>query len=287
MQELEQTKNFFEAARPRIRRHRITYFERLENNRGQNGYETVLRDLNFSGTPSVLDLGCGSGNLVKYLKSRTSEIRYQGIDLSERAIACAKSDFEEKGYEFVQGNLQSLPNQDDTFDMAFSHMVLALIPSPDLAAREVNRVLKPGGTLRIFTPAYWRLEETDGSKSFRAVMDTLNAIALSPRTIGVGNDVFRSRNLIEEVLREAFSVDSRITFEESDFVITLEPEDALQIFSLGMYQFQLIPDDKKGATLHTLFEKLRSFEGEDGLVRMIRPMELITVQKPWAGRSPN
>lgn len=275
----EETKRFFEAARPKARRHRITYFERLENDHGQNGYEAVLRDLDFSGTPTVLDLGCGSGNLVKYLSSRALEIQYDGIDLSERAIEAAKADFERPEYSFVRGDLQSLPFPDKTFEMAFSHMVLALIPSPGLAVREVERVLKPGGTFRIFTPAYWRLEETEGSKIFRAVMDTLNAIAPSPRAVGVGNDVFRDRNQIEAVLRKAFSTESRLTFERSDFVIELEPEDTLQIFSLGMYQFQLIPDDRKGAALGALFEKLRTFEGEDGLVHMTRPMELITVQK--------
>lgn len=275
----KETLNFFESVRTGSQNKRIAYFERLENEYGQNGYEAILRDLDFSGNPTILDLGCGSGSLLKYLAPHVTDPHYTGIDASARAIEESRADFGSPMIEFVQGDLHSLPFCDHSFDFAFSHMVFALIESPEEAAQEVARVLKPGGTFRLFTPAYWRLEDEECSRSFRGVMDTLNSIAPSPRKVGVGNDVFRSRNQIENVLRASFGFDASLAFEPSDFLIDLEPEDALQIFSLGMYQFQLIPDGQKGSALQMIFEKLRALEGDDGLVHMCRPMELITIKK--------
>jgi SAM-dependent methyltransferase len=172
-----------------------------------------------------------------------------------------------------------MPFRSDQFDFACSHMVLALVTDPLVAVKEVARVLRPGGTFRIFTPAYWRLGDTERSAAFRDVSDTLTRLAPSVRDRGVGNDAFRERSSIENVLKEAFGPDSECQFEASDFEIDLEPEDALQVFSLGMYQFFLIPDEEKGRVLHLLFDKLRTYEGPDSLVHLTRPMEVITVRK--------
>lgn len=52
----------------------------------------------------------------------------------------------------VVGDLFSLPFRDDTFDYVFSIYVLEHVPNPELAIKEMHRVLKPGGICYSFIP---------------------------------------------------------------------------------------------------------------------------------------
>lgn len=52
----------------------------------------------------------------------------------------------------VVGDLFSLPFRDNTFDYVFSIYVLEHVPNPELAIKEMHRVLKPGGICYSFIP---------------------------------------------------------------------------------------------------------------------------------------
>lgn len=52
----------------------------------------------------------------------------------------------------VIGDLFSLPFRDNTFDYVFSIYVLEHVPNPELAIKEMHRVLKPGGICYSFIP---------------------------------------------------------------------------------------------------------------------------------------
>ncbi|MDP6713415.1 MAG: methyltransferase domain-containing protein, partial [SAR202 cluster bacterium] len=75
-----------------------------------------------------------------------------GIDVSELQIERARTLALEKSVEnvdFYDATAYSLPFEDDTFDAAFVHTVLQHLREPQLAIREIHRVLKPGGVIGV------------------------------------------------------------------------------------------------------------------------------------------
>jgi ubiquinone/menaquinone biosynthesis C-methylase UbiE len=96
----------------------------------------------------VLDLGCGLGGASRYLAAECG-CRVAAIDLTPNfvevaRILTARCGFAERT-EFRQANALALPFQDDTFDHVWSYAVTMNIADKEGLAREVARVLKPGG----------------------------------------------------------------------------------------------------------------------------------------------
>ncbi|MFN8168977.1 MAG: methyltransferase domain-containing protein [Candidatus Nanopelagicales bacterium] len=96
---------------------------------------------------TALELGCGTGFFLLNLKQ--AGVLDQGFvtDLSPGMVAVAQRNAENLGFT-VEGRVadaESIPYDDDTFDLVVGHAVLHHIPDLDQAMREVLRVLKPGG----------------------------------------------------------------------------------------------------------------------------------------------
>ena len=93
--------------------------------------------------PRVLDLGCGAGFLSSMLAMRSDEVI--GVDHSERMLQEARANA--VGAEFRQGELDALPLGDGEVHAAFANLVWHHVPDHDAAAREVFRVVAPGGVV--------------------------------------------------------------------------------------------------------------------------------------------
>jgi len=91
----------------------------------------------------VADLGCGTGFLSSLLARRGA--RVLAVDHSERMLEAAERAKLEGSVEFRRGELDALPLADGEVDAAFSNLVWHHLPDHAAAAREVLRVLKPGG----------------------------------------------------------------------------------------------------------------------------------------------
>lgn len=97
----------------------------------------------------VLDLGSGGG-MDAFVARRAvgDDGHVHGVDLAEEMVEKARSNRDELGYEnvtFEIGDIESLPLDDDTFDVILSNCVLNLVPSKERAFAEMYRVLRPGG----------------------------------------------------------------------------------------------------------------------------------------------
>lgn len=92
----------------------------------------------------LLDVGCGTGSLVKALLHRGYDAR--GVDpwAAERSLPTSS---------FRQGTVASLPWSDETFGAICLFDVLEHVEEPG-SLRELSRVLKPGGTLFVSVPAH-------------------------------------------------------------------------------------------------------------------------------------
>lgn len=98
---------------------------------------------------TVLDLGSGAGNDVFVARSLVGESgRVIGVDMTEAMIDKARRNAEKVGasnVEFRLGDIENLPVEDNSIDIAISNCVLNLVPDKAQAFAEVYRVLKSGG----------------------------------------------------------------------------------------------------------------------------------------------
>lgn len=92
---------------------------------------------------SVLEIGCGSGNVAKVFHMVCES--YVGIDLSERSIEKASLK-NLPGAEFRTADAHALPFENGRFDVVVANSVLHHMEL-EVALKEIARVLKPGGIL--------------------------------------------------------------------------------------------------------------------------------------------
>jgi SAM-dependent methyltransferase len=98
----------------------------------------------------VLDLGCGSGSLLRVLASRVAFRRPPvGVDLSREMLVAGRAEGDEstRPIALVQAAGTQLPLQADEFDVITCSYVLKHLSDEEalLLLREILRVLKPGG----------------------------------------------------------------------------------------------------------------------------------------------
>ena len=92
-----------------------------------------------------LDAGCGNGAFTEVLMARCAPASVIGVDPSEGQLAYARGRPGTKGAEFRIADAQALPFPDNNFDAASMALVIVFIPDPPKAARELARVVRPGG----------------------------------------------------------------------------------------------------------------------------------------------
>jgi ubiquinone/menaquinone biosynthesis C-methylase UbiE len=137
----------------------------------------VLRLLAIKSGDRILDIGCGTGDLLSLCATREPGAILVGIDPDEDALELASHKIPGTIHaaELHQGSAQDLPFEDDAFDIVCATRLLASFPARPRAEalRECWRVLRPGGRLLV---ADW-LEEPEGLEAlvtfpWRLVRDT-------------------------------------------------------------------------------------------------------------------
>ena len=120
---------------------------------------------------TVLDLGCGEGRYCRILNARGA--RVTGIDPIEKFINRAK--LLDKCSTYVQGVAENLPFEDHSFDILLSYLSIIDIEDLAAAAKEIRRVVRPGGKVVVAsisnmasTTDSWVKDEY-GKKSYRKI----------------------------------------------------------------------------------------------------------------------
>jgi phosphatidylethanolamine/phosphatidyl-N-methylethanolamine N-methyltransferase len=133
----------------------------------------------------ILEIGVGTGLTLPYFPA---DRRVTGVDLSFDMLKVAKAKVTERGLSAVQGlavmDACRLGFADESFDAVTAQFVITLVPSPEQALDEMDRVLKPGGEIVISS----RLVDPDAPTAF-----LWSALAPLAKAVGWSTDFKVSR----------------------------------------------------------------------------------------------
>lgn len=114
--------------------------------RYENLYQVVEKDIKKDSF--VLDVGCALGGLLNSLSPHCDNLF--GVDCTKNFVDISKERL--KNADIRLAGAESLPFQDNSFDIVFADQVVEHLIDPNIFFKEANRVLKENGTLCISVP---------------------------------------------------------------------------------------------------------------------------------------
>ncbi len=115
--------------------------------------EKSLARLTDTANKNILINGIGSGLDIPHLPG---DAHYVGTDITPAMLQRAEKRADKYisdstlDISFQIADSQALPFENESFDIIVMHLILAVVPKPELALQEACRVLKPGGTIYLF-----------------------------------------------------------------------------------------------------------------------------------------
>jgi len=99
---------------------------------------------------ALLDVACGTGRYLNFLKTNLPDLHVTGLDLSPAYLKKARANMASHSRaDFVEANAEAMPFKDATFDVLTSIYLFHELPqrAREACVKEMARVLKPGGLL--------------------------------------------------------------------------------------------------------------------------------------------
>ncbi len=124
-------------------------------------------------TARVLDVGCGTGEIVLRLAREFAQITLVGIDVHEPHLELARARSRALGarVEFRPGDAFALDFPARSFDLTLCRHMLQAVPEPERVLAEMKRVTRPGGRLHVVAEDYGMIHchpcAVDGDRFWR------------------------------------------------------------------------------------------------------------------------
>ena len=181
--------------------------------------EGVIGRADIEPGESVLDLGTGTGSVALRVASIVgNDGRVIGNDISQEMLGLATQkakDLDLTNVEFQEGRAESISAEESSFDVVLASLSLMYVIDRAAAAREIGRVLRPGGRL---VAAVWAAPDICDIVLFQ---QTAGSFAPPPPVPGVGPGAMADASGFLEQLSQS-GVEARVEteclgFEFSDF----------------------------------------------------------------------
>lgn len=127
---------------------------------------------------TLLDCGCGPGQITVGLAKALLPGRVTGIDLDATVLDQARRRARDAGQanvEFREASVFDLPFPDESFNVVYCHALLCHLPAPQGALAEAWRVLKPGGLVAVSEPDISGFQIASDDPACRRMLDYLAA----------------------------------------------------------------------------------------------------------------
>jgi SAM-dependent methyltransferase len=230
------------------------------------GYNaTLLAAARIGADDSVLDIGCGNGQLTRQAARRAKHA--SGVDLSEPMLATARARAAEErvgNVDFFQGDAQVYPFGSGSLDVALSRFGVMFFADPLAAFGNVRRALRAGGRL-----AFVCLDEFDRSDVGRVFEAMEPWVPWPTGQRNSGPTSLADPEHTEELLTTAGFHDVTQTPVHADQWWGTEVADAAAFMaSWGPvhYHLGLVSADAAEHAKAAMAGALRAFEGPDGVV---------------------
>jgi ubiquinone/menaquinone biosynthesis C-methylase UbiE len=183
-------------------------------------WEKEARNLKWFGLTdgmNILEAGSGPGFFTKKLLELlpNSSITALEIDpvLQEKAVEYLQEKIADR-LNYIQASIADTSLDDNTFDFAIARLLFVHLPDPVAAAREIFRILKPGGKLVIIdsdADLFWL---TNPPLSVEIVREKFKQVMASR-----GGDLSIGRNLCRILKQAGFgSIDLEAVVSHSDII---------------------------------------------------------------------
>ena len=222
----------------------------------------------------VIDVACGTGALAIETAMRVgTEGSVVGLDINAGMlkIASAKS----TRVAWHRAAAEAMPFEDARFDRVVSQFGLMYFEDQQAAAREMIRVLRPGGSLAI---AVWdRLENNPGLAAeeflWQRVFD--EAVDEAPYRLG---DIRELGKLFEQAGIDDFRIETHAGRARFDSI-----EQWIHTGAKGWTEDDRLTDEELGLLLATAEKELIEFKTSAGSVCFPTSAHILTLQKKRAG----
>lgn len=154
----------------------------------RRGADVLAETVEVNGR-DVLDVGCGAGDLVRWLGSQGA--RALGVDCGAEMLRRALEADPDHPDRYIDAPGQALPFDDESFDVVVFSNSLHHIPTDDMAQAlaEAGRVLRLGGMLYVAEPeidgpedsvGYPVIDETEVRTAAQEALDALDQKQFGP-----------------------------------------------------------------------------------------------------------
>ena len=186
-------------------------YERMMGRWSRRLAPSLIRFGGVSDGDRVIDVGCGTGSLTFVVPQIANVAAVTGVDMTAAFVQFGRARNADPRVIFETADARSLPFDDNSFDRAFSMLVLQFIPDVERAVDEMRRVVRPGGTV---TAAVW--DDYSGLPPIRMIYDIAAVLDAS-----VKRNVFRPLSKPNEMSR-VWKEHGFRDVEETDMLIRME-----------------------------------------------------------------
>lgn len=115
----------------------------------QDYLELLAKRWKLQGTRDILDVGCGAGHWGQRLATLVDDPAVTGVDHEAGFLELARERAQGRpgAFTYVEGHAESLPFDDDSFDLVTCQTVLIHVGDAEAVLREMIRVARPGGLI--------------------------------------------------------------------------------------------------------------------------------------------
>ncbi|MGI5817364.1 MAG: methyltransferase domain-containing protein [Armatimonadota bacterium] len=137
-------KFYLDAERMRVRAHMDSIEDQLPSEVGPDDgrLEAILAVVEPG--DRVLDVGCGKGRFLRAIRQAVPDAELVGVDISTVLL-----DHLPDGVEAVEGALEAIPVEDESFDVVVSVEAVEHSANLEAAVAEMIRATRPGGRIMI------------------------------------------------------------------------------------------------------------------------------------------
>ncbi|HEV3152839.1 MAG TPA: class I SAM-dependent methyltransferase [Candidatus Baltobacteraceae bacterium] len=279
----EEWHGYFEAFHAQLP-HANELFTLMCNYGGLTSYRVLAEAAAASGPRTVLDLGCGDGNLIEELLDVTDDrVRIDGIDISEAEIAIAANRYAgEERVALRVADARSLPYEAASFDCVVAHQFLNLFPDIAGVRSEAERVLRPGRTLSFVANRGWRDDQTaTWMVLHHAAMDVIKQQYPNFVWPRMGDMRIYTEDGIREIFAESGAWDVETLSMQTFNTMTMMTPDRVAAFYNRLYVFGTAPPPLKDGILSAVEARGRELAQGD-LLEIELPFRLVTIARSAA-----